>query len=161
MKVKKEELRIKMDMTPMIDIVFLLLVFFILTLKIVSAEGDFNIKMPISSAASPEDTTEPPTSILLRLKADGAGALSYIQAGERRFDGTQAGLDGLRSFLRQQLGPGGTPAAIVTEVELECDYHLRYRNVINVITACTGYVENGKVLRMIEKIKFRAPKQNG
>ena len=37
---------VKLEMTPMIDIVFQLLVFFIMTFKIVSQEGDFNIKMP-------------------------------------------------------------------------------------------------------------------
>ena len=157
MKTKKEELKVHMDMTPMIDIVFLLLVFFILTLKIVSAEGDFNIKMPLSTAASPEIDDPPPVSILLFLKADSKGGLTHVKAGERNFDGTASGLNGLRSFLRQQLGPGGTPAAAVTEVELACDYHLKYRNVIAVITACTGYVENGQVLRMVEKIKFRPP----
>ena len=158
-KVKKEDLKVKMDMTPMIDIVFLLLVFFILTLKIVTAEGDFNIKMPISAAASNTSDNEPPTAILLFLKASGDGSLSHVKAGERTFQGTKDGLMSLRQFLRNQLGPGGTPAAAVTEVELACDYNLRYRNVINVITACTGYVENGQVLRMIERIKFRDPTQ--
>lgn len=38
-------------MTPMIDIVFQLLVFFIMTFKIVSQEGDFHIKMPVANLA--------------------------------------------------------------------------------------------------------------
>ena len=38
--------KVEVQMTPMIDIVFQLLVFFIMTFKIVSLEGDFHVKMP-------------------------------------------------------------------------------------------------------------------
>ena len=38
--------KVPIDMTPMIDIVFQLLTFFVMTLKIATSEGDFNIKMP-------------------------------------------------------------------------------------------------------------------
>ncbi len=41
--------KIELQMTPMIDIVFQLLIFFIMTFKIVEVEGDFNIKMPASA----------------------------------------------------------------------------------------------------------------
>lgn len=146
------------DMTPMIDMVFQLLIFFILTLKIVASEGDFNIKMPLSSASNTESEEEPPTNILIRLRADSQGGLERIQIGEREFSGTPEGLNSLRSFIRQQLGGGGSAAAASTEIELDSDYQLRYRNVIAVITACTGYLENGQVVRLAEKIKFRAPR---
>ena len=45
--------KIELQMTPMIDIVFQLLVFFIMTFKIVSMEGDFNIRMPAASPYGP------------------------------------------------------------------------------------------------------------
>ena len=41
--------KVEVQMTPMIDIVFQLLIFFIMTFKIVAQEGDFNIKMPLSA----------------------------------------------------------------------------------------------------------------
>ena len=43
---------IKLAMTPMIDVVFQLLVFFIMTYKVTVMEGDYNIRMP-SAAAEP------------------------------------------------------------------------------------------------------------
>ena len=51
MKVRnqREQEKIEIQMTPMIDIVFQLLVFFIMTFKVVSMEGDFNIKMPLAA----------------------------------------------------------------------------------------------------------------
>lgn len=41
---------IKLEMTPMIDIVFQLLVFFIMTYKVTAMEGDYNIRMPSPGA---------------------------------------------------------------------------------------------------------------
>jgi biopolymer transport protein ExbD len=49
--------KIELQMTPMIDIVFQLLVFFIMTFKIVSQEGDFNIKMPLAAQQAGAPTT--------------------------------------------------------------------------------------------------------
>ena len=67
-----------MDMTPMIDIVFQLLIFFIMTFKIVAQEGDFNIKMPLAAASEvmPDIDTLPP--LKLRLRADGNGNLAGL-----------------------------------------------------------------------------------
>ncbi len=48
----KQNEEIKLAMTPMIDIVFQLLVFFIMTYKVTAMEGDYNIRMP-SAAAEP------------------------------------------------------------------------------------------------------------
>ena len=51
--------KIELQMTPMIDIVFQLLIFFIMTFKIVAQEGDFNIKMPLASSAGGAAGREP------------------------------------------------------------------------------------------------------
>ena len=66
----KENEEIKLSMTPMIDIVFQLLVFFIMTYKVTTMEGDYNIRMP-SAAAEPTLTEETLEDFLLvRLIAD-------------------------------------------------------------------------------------------
>ena len=50
---KKSELpAAKLDMTPMIDVVFQLMIFFMLTLKIVTEEGNFDINMPLAGHSS-------------------------------------------------------------------------------------------------------------
>ena len=43
--------KIELQMTPMIDIVFQLNIFFLFTFKIILPEGDFNIHMPSAAAA--------------------------------------------------------------------------------------------------------------
>jgi len=56
--------KIAIDMTPMIDVVFQLITFFMLTLKTVITEGDFDIKMPLgASAGAALDDPLPPVRV--------------------------------------------------------------------------------------------------
>ena len=63
MAAKREALsdKITIDMTPMIDVVFQLITFFMLTLRTVITEGDFDIRMPLgaSAGAASEDQLPP------------------------------------------------------------------------------------------------------
>jgi len=79
---KREPLsdKINIDMTPMIDVVFQLITFFMLTLKTVIVEGDFNIRMPLgASAGAAEDNPIPP--IIVKMAATPEGRLSGVQLG--------------------------------------------------------------------------------
>jgi biopolymer transport protein ExbD len=72
--------KIDINMTPMIDVVFQLLTFFMLTLKTVVVEGDFNIRMPLgASAGAAEDNPIPP--LIVRMTADDEGRLTGVQLG--------------------------------------------------------------------------------
>ena len=66
-----------LNMTSMIDIVFLLLVFFVMTFKIVELEGDFSVRMPLAGSDS---VTMDPTDLplKLRLMADENGRLTSM-----------------------------------------------------------------------------------
>ena len=148
--------KVELMMTPMIDVVFLLLIFFIMTFKIVAPEGDFNIKMPLAapSAAIPTPDQLPPMTV--RLRADSRGDLAEIQFGSRSL-GTN--FQALRAQVRDMLGDDAGPGALeTTEVELDCDYNLHYANVVEAITAVSGYVENGQIKKIVEKIKFAPPR---
>jgi biopolymer transport protein ExbD len=46
--------QVSLQMTPMIDIVFQLMVFFVFTFKIALPEGDFNVRMPAQAGADPQ-----------------------------------------------------------------------------------------------------------
>ena len=158
---------IELQMTPMIDIVFQLLIFFIMTFKIVSPEGDFNIKMPQSAPSEgiPPDEQLPPIKVTLTARSD--GGLSQIQFGTRALGSGRRAFDGLRQSVIDMLGDEPGPSVLETmEVELDCDYHLRYEYVVEAITAVSGYVvqegpDEGKVVRVIEKIKFAPPRGPG
>ena len=150
---------VELQMTPMIDIVFQLLVFFIMTFKIVTPEGDFNIKMPLAAPSEglPDDSQLPP--IKIRMRADAAGQLANIQLGQRGLGSNFAALhQEIRSIVGDDRGPGSI--AETTEVELDCDYNLKFKNVIEAITAISGYMdESGHVTKIIEKIKFAPPRR--
>ena len=152
-----EEGKIELQMTPMIDIVFQLLVFFIMTFKIVAQEGDFNIRMPLAApnAGTPDEALLPP--LKLRLLADDQGNLRTdgIQLNDRVF----ADFAGLHAYIRSLLGDDAGPGSVgEVELEIDCDYGLRYVHTIDAVTAVSGYLDpNENVIRLIEKIKFAPP----
>ena len=152
------EEKIELQMTPMIDIVFLLLVFFLMTFKIVSPEGDFNIKMPLAapSKGPPIDSLAPPTKVTLL--ADDSGMLSGILLTKRPMrDFNQLHLE-IRGTV-DDLGGPNSAGANALEVELECEYQLRFEYVIDAISAMSGYVtEDRRIIPLIEKIKFSPPR---
>ena len=133
----------KINMTPMIDVVFLLLIFFVLTFKFIMPEGDFNVRMsPMGQAhATPLDTD----SVQIRLTANDNGSLSAIQLnGEimENFD-----------MLRQRVSAISLTMPDL-EVELFPDEHLRYEYVIRTITAVSGEIRDGQIRNNSVKIKF-------
>jgi biopolymer transport protein ExbD len=80
--------KIPIDMTAMIDVVFQLLTFFMLTLKTVIVEGDFNIRMPLgASAGAAEDNPIPP--LVLKMTATPEGRLASVQMGGKSIIGQE------------------------------------------------------------------------
>ena len=152
--------KIELQMTPMIDIVFQLLVFFIMTFKIVSQEGDFNIKMPLAAPAkgAPDDDLKLPP-IKVRLQAGAGGQLAGIAMNERSLPNMDALRNEIIGLIGDDRGPGSVQET--AEVELDCDYGLRYEHVIQAITAVSGYVEGDTVVKLVEKIKFAPPRSRG
>ena len=155
MKIRHADHRehIVLQMTPMIDIVFQLLVFFVFTFKIVLPEGDFNIRMPAAAASQSSQPSETPL-LKVRLRAAQDGNLTSVQLGDLMFDG-QAPFYQLQSHIRGLVGDDAGPGSSEQEVELDCDYGLNYRYAINALTAITGYLdENGQQHKLVEKVRF-------
>jgi biopolymer transport protein ExbD len=153
---RNDERDVKLQMTPMIDIVFQLLVFFIMTFRIIAQEGDFNIRMPLHAPtdAAPDDTQVPPMT--LRVLADEEGHIAGIRLNERSFENWDTLQQHIITILGDETGPGSIREQ--AEVELDCDYGLHYEHVIAAITAVSGYVENGRVFKLVENIKFAPPR---
>lgn len=151
---------VQLQMTPMIDIVFQLLIFFIMTFKIITPEGDFNIKMPRAAAEGQVDDPDAPQIIKVRLRANSNGSLRTIQFGDRSL-GRDFGQ--LRASIITYVGDDPGEAMLeATEVEFDCDYNLRYEYVIDAITAVSGHInEQGHIVTLVEKIKFTPVKSPG
>jgi len=155
-------------MTPMIDVVFQLLIFFMLTLKIITPEGDFNINMPLGRPTeSPVvDAELPPLKV--RLKADQTGELSSLLFNDDDFG---AGPDAFRRLndeihavvtALQNVGPADAEnGADMQEVELDPDFGLDYKYVISAISACSGKVTaEGATVPLLSRIKFAQIRNN-
>ena len=149
--------KVELMMTPMIDIVFQLLVFFIMTFKIVSPEGDFNIKMPLLAPDTGPPEEVPPLQITVRLRAFDDGGLRSIQMGERTLGSFKALTLAVIEYVSDDFGPGSIAAE--TDVELDFDPHLNYEHVMAAITAVAGYVRDGQRFKLIEQIQFAPPRE--
>ena len=152
-----EQEKNELNMTSMIDIVFLLLVFFIMTFKIVEQEGDFSIRMPLGGQGQSVDTiTDLP--LKLRLRADAQGRLAGMALNEIDLGND---FDKLRANVISFVGTEEPiPGEEGPEVEIDVDYNLRYSHVIRAITAVSGYRdESDQVVKLIEKIKFAKPRR--
>jgi biopolymer transport protein ExbD len=160
-KTSKSE-KIETQMAPMIDVVFQLLIFFMLTLKIVEPEGDFSINMPIGAPSEPTNELPLP-DLKVRMLSDDNGNLTDLQFGTRSLGTAPDCFRRLTNEIIKVTGnplPGDVPNE--QQVEIDADYNLRYEYGIACIGACTGQIQDGKMIRYIEKIKFsqvREPEQ--
>ena len=146
----------ELQLTSMIDVIFLLLIFFVMTFKIAAQEGDFNVKMPIGGGPGSADTTNLP--IKLRLRAHADGELVDIVVNDSLTFGND--WTKLRGYVLNVTG-GNTPPTPEEgpEVEIDLDYNLRYEYVIGAVTAVTGQRLGDEVKRLVERIKFAPPRK--
>ena len=151
--------KIELQMTPMIDVVFLLNIFFLFTFKIILPEGDFNIRMPSAAAARSMEMSETlPMTLVMRSRPN--GELAEMQLAGRPFGTEHGAFARLHQQIRAMVDDAGGPGtASDLEIELDCDYELNYEHVVRAITAITGYIENGHQHNLIERIRFTPPKK--
>lgn len=154
---REEAHRSQLSMTSMIDIVFLLLVFFVMTFKIVELEGDFSIRMPLASQDTQQVVDPTDLPLKLRLRADENGHLTSMALNDIDLG---VDFDALRGNVVQLVG---TAAPVEgdegPEIEIDTDYNLRYEYIIRSITAVSGYKDGPQVVKLIEKIKFAKPRR--
>lgn len=151
--------KVDIQMAPMIDIVFQLLIFFMLNLKIVAPEGNFNVNMPIG-VPSQNQPDDPITDIKVKLSADAAGNLVQLTLGDNPLGNDDRAFEHLNSEILKLIPRPGAAMAQKVEVEIDADYDLRYEYVVKAISKCTGRLDSkGNVIRYVEKIKFAPPKK--
>ena len=73
--------KIEPQMAPMIDVVFQLLIFFMLTLKIIEPEGSFAINMPQGKPTPDPNQPVNINPLVIRMAANADGSLKALQLG--------------------------------------------------------------------------------
>lgn len=164
--------KIEAQMAPMIDVVFQLLIFFMLTLKIIEPEGDFSVNMPIG-AAEPSADTITPMVIKIRLVASASGELNSLQImrtelfatarGETQEEKSANAFAALNEEILRAIGTPGSQLAQEQEVELDPDFGLHSKYLINAIGACRGRIQrnpdgSAKMIDYVKNIKFAPPR---
>ena len=155
MKIRHHEHRedLKLQMTPMIDIVFQLMVFFVFTFKITAPEGDFNVRMPAQAGVAAEPSESP--LLKVRLRAGEDRNLIGVELGDVAITGADP-FGQLQTRIRGLVDDSAGPGSADQEVEIETDYNLRYRYAMEAMTAITGYIDpaTGEQHKLIEKVRF-------
>jgi biopolymer transport protein ExbD len=139
------------QMSSMIDIVFLLLVFFVMTFKIVALEGEFRMKAPVGQGLAGAVVEVPP--VWVRLASGEDGQLAAV-----RVNSVDVGnIEGLReevSRMTDELRASGSGTEEL-EAVLDCDYDLDYDHVVQAIDAIRGYKDHsGNVVDLIPNVRF-------
>lgn len=161
--------KIEQQMAPMIDVVFQLLIFFMLTLKIVEPEGDFDINMPLGAPAQAAVTDADLPALRVRMVADEDGQLKELLFNNQPLVQRvpRGNSEEVFRLLNEEIARsvtalktnGGDQSVEKQEVEIDPDYELRYTNIISAISACSGKMENGRMIRYFSRIKFSSPRK--
>ncbi len=135
MKIRKsaDQAKVELQMTPMIDVVFQLLVFFLFSFKVVPVEGEVAVNMPpaLAGAKPKSDDIDVTEKVKIKLSAGEDGALIGIRVGDNDLGENPPALT---QFLRDTV-VGPTGKADDSEVEIDADRHLLYHFVIRVTNA--------------------------
>jgi len=151
--------KIDINMTPMIDVVFQLMAFFLMTFKVSTVEGDFNLKLPKDErSAGPANTQVEMIDVILKAKPD--GDLLYVQIGGKApFGGGLRGFADLTTQVALKVKQAREADQEVPEIQIDADDNLRYENIISTIAHVSSHYDaEGKAEPLATKVKFK-PKE--
>jgi biopolymer transport protein ExbD len=141
---KQPPQEVMFPVTPMLDMAFQLLAFFVLTFQAPSAETHLDLDLPATPLAlpgAPRGNAEPPPArrvdtdlendLFVRVEADDLGDLRSIRLGEAVVPDLTTLGDRLRRYVEIM---EGRPL----RVRLVADDHLRYEEAARVLAACSA-----------------------
>ena len=115
------------NLTPMVDVTFLLLTFFLLATTFLDPEKEINIELPVAQSGS--EAGEIPKEIIINVLRDGEISLSGQIVDE----------EGLLRTLRQTAA-----SAPDTQVTIRGDREVAHQSIVRVMDAC-GVAGLGKL----------------
>jgi hypothetical protein len=130
-----------------------LLTFFLMTFKVASAEGDFELKLPRD--VDLKGGIHQLDRITLRLTASPDGDLAALQMDHRPpFTGRDV-YRRLHDEIVRWVNGARSAGFPEPEVVIDADDGLRYEHVIQTVEAISSYAdEHGEIVPLIRKIKF-------
>jgi len=110
-------------MSSMIDVVFLLLIYFVVTQKPIISEAHLAVNLPSPQAEQPPSDQEPPIEVRIR-----------IRPKEYTLQGHKIDLDALRS----ELASYGAKTEVKYSIIIETHIFARNQQLVNVLDACSA-----------------------
>lgn len=115
------------QIAPMVDVVFVLMLFFMASAGSQIVENELNISLPSGAAPAPGSTTKTP--IILDISAEGQVVGNNQSFGTP----TDRGLLSLRDWLKATQGFGGEDPVIIRP-----NSETRHERIIDVLNACAA-----------------------
>jgi biopolymer transport protein ExbD len=125
-----EEIKLELQIAPLIDVVFLLLIYFMVTASLIRKEGDISFMLPANIAQ--EDMVDIPVEVLIEITSDGT-----IQVEGMRFSRDDKTLDDLVNQIAglKQIAKSQNSPFFVNVLPHQDALH---RRIIDVMDACAA-----------------------
>lgn len=132
------EIRAEPNLTPLLDVVFQLITFFMLVFKISGDNYDQRVHLPVAGSARPvEGNTADEDKIVLNIDSDGrllwGGEILDVERAVREI-GTQAKLKVLNFKISGKPVKDGEP--LPTMIVIRADKGVKFSQIYRYITAC-------------------------
>lgn len=119
------------DLTPMIDIVFLLLIYFMVTTALVKEEADMSIKLPANVPAQPD--ADLPVEQVVEIMASGE-----VRLNGARMDGIDSRMMPELTRTLARLKAANDRGGFKTSVTIIADADSLHQRSIDVLNACAS-----------------------
>lgn len=126
---RKDVQTVEMQMGPMIDMVFLLLVFFMVTAKPIKQESDINLGLP--GTVSQEETVDIPDEQRITIRADGQVILNDQPMDSSASEELPTLLATLKRF--KEAADANKSEALIT---IQADDGAKHQRIVNVLNVC-------------------------
>ncbi|MFH1231039.1 MAG: biopolymer transporter ExbD [Planctomycetota bacterium] len=134
-KIKYEESSMELQMTPMIDVVFQLIIFFMCSIHFKSLEGKLYSYLPRDKGMNPTPKTAPPIDDV-RIKlvySEDAPLLTRIKVGSNEFPDWDSLERHIRNISSSLVTPDGLE---IIPVKIDADGRIPAQSVVSVLNIC-------------------------
>ena len=125
-----EETKLELQIAPLIDVVFLLLIYFMVTAALIKKEGDISFMLPANVA--PSEMIDIPVEVLIEIGADGTVQVEGMRfsPSDRNLSELVSQISGLQAIASSQSSP-----FFVNILPNQDALHIR---IIDVMDACAA-----------------------
>ncbi len=125
-----EETKLELQVAPLIDVVFLLLIYFMVTAALIKKEGDISFMLPAN--IEPSEMIIIPVEALIEITADGAVLMDGMRfsSKDENLNDLVTQLQGLKGIADSQRSP--------FYVNILPNHESVHRRIIDVMDACAA-----------------------